>query len=189
MNRSERRKAAAGKPKPKKVILHVAPEDVAPHLHRHIPWTPFEPSTLPKPTMDDIRAMIAHTGAPEEAVREQFERVQRDEIWVNSRYQVNIDRNVDPGDGWPKMIHLSIKRLDKEPIHDWRDLQRIKNELVGAEHEAVELYPAESRVVDSANQYHLWAIAEKGVKFPFGWMTGFKQPQSHGNAKQRPFES
>jgi len=28
--------------------------------------------------------------------------------------------------------------------------------IVGEEHEAFEVYPAESRLVDTANQYHLW---------------------------------
>jgi len=53
------------------------------------------------------------------------------------------------------MLHLSIKRLDKHPVRDWRHFQRIKNELIGEENEAVELYPAQSRLVDTTNQYHL----------------------------------
>ena len=63
-------------------------------------------------------------------------------------------------------VHLSIRRNDREPCKDWRDFQRIKNELCGAEWEAVELYPAESRLVDSSNQYHLWCSA---MPFNFGW--------------------
>lgn len=46
------------------------------------------------------------------------------------------------------------------------DAQRIKNELLGDEYEACELYPAESRLVDGANQFHLWAI---NGQFPFGF--------------------
>ena len=52
--------------------------------------------------------------------------------------------------------YLSIKRLDREPINDWRAMQKIKNAIVGKEWEAVEIYPAESRLVDTANQYHLF---------------------------------
>jgi hypothetical protein len=69
----------------------------------------------------------------------------------------------------PIFKHLSIKRLDQRIVHDWRDLQRIKNEIVGPEYEAVELFPAESRKVDTANQYHLWVINQKGMRFPFGF--------------------
>lgn len=118
-----------------------------------------------------------------------------DHIFSNGIYEVWIVDNV-AGPDFPKMNWLSIKRLDREPMHDWRDLQRIKNELVGKEYEAIELYPAESRKVDSSNQYHLWVLAEKGLKFPFGYTTrevmspealaadlGEKSP-----ARQRPFE-
>lgn len=52
--------------------------------------------------------------------------------------------------------HLSIKRLDRLPVHNWRHLQQIKNDICGEEREGVELYPAMSRIVDAANQYHLW---------------------------------
>jgi hypothetical protein len=65
---------------------------------------------------------------------------------------------------------LSIRRNDREPIMDWRDLQAIKNQLVGCECEAVQLFPAESRLVDSANQYHLLALADPGARFGFGFM-------------------
>lgn len=111
------------------------------------------------------------------------------DIYRNDTYQV-IVRDDEPESNvgqWPKMIHLSIKRLDREPIHDWRDLQQIKNELVGAEHEAVELYPAESRLTDSANQYHLWVLADKEVRFPFGFQDRLVGDVTFGKAKQRPF--
>ena len=94
-----------------------------------------------------------------------------DECWINSRYMVYVYRGKQvPQELVEDMIWLSIKRLDKEPIHDWRDLQRIKNELVGEENEAVELYPKESRMVDQANQFHLWVLADEKMTFPFGWV-------------------
>jgi hypothetical protein len=91
-------------------------------------------------------------------------------------------------EGWPPMLHLSIKRIDREPIHDWRDMQEIKNMLVGPDHEALELYPAESRAVDTSNQYHLWVAASPDLRFPFGWLDGVKLPHDAASAaKQRPF--
>lgn len=111
--------------------------------------------------------------------------------WINNIYQVEERAAEVVAEGWPRMIWLSIKRRDREPIHDWRDLQRIKSELVGAECEAVELYPAESRVVDTANQYHLWVIAEPGVRFPIGFNDGrvLTDPKLAAavGARQRPF--
>lgn len=94
---------------------------------------------------------------------EQASKILRDEeVWLNDLYQVNVRRD-------EHIVHLSIKRRDKNPIHDWRNLQDIKNMLVGEEHEAVELYPAESRRVDSANQYHLWVSTDPRFRFPFGF--------------------
>lgn len=64
---------------------------------------------------------------------------------------------------------LSIKRNDKLPPHDWRELQAIKNEVAGWEREAIEIYPAESRLVDDADQTWLWVLpaGEKvGTGFP-----------------------
>jgi hypothetical protein len=55
---------------------------------------------------------------------------------------------------------LSIKRHDKEAFHDWRVFQRIKNAILGEEWEGVEIYPAESRLVDTCNQYHLFCWSD-----------------------------
>jgi hypothetical protein len=68
----------------------------------------------------------------------------------------------------PPFIHLNIRRHDWAACNDWRDFQQIKNELVGAENEAVELFPAESRLVDTSNTYHLWVHADSSFRFPLG---------------------
>lgn len=67
-----------------------------------------------------------------------------------------------PGDFW----HLQIWRQDRKRIHRWADLQRIKNELVSVHAEGIELYPAESRLVNQAHVYHLWVLT--GVRVPIG---------------------
>lgn len=115
--------------------------------------------------------------------------VRNDEVMLNNLYQVNI-RHMAAKDGWPAMVHLSVRRLDKQPLgpERFRHLQRIKNELVGPECEAVELYPAESRLVDTSNQYHLWVVPTPGMRFPFGWNQRLIAEQSMGGAVQQPFE-
>lgn len=95
-----------------------------------------------------------------------------DEVWKNDHYTCWVHRHDKPIEGWPNMIHLSIKRNDKQPLRDWRHMQQIKNDVIGPENEAVELYPAEARKVDLANQFHLWVIEEAGVRFPFGFTSG-----------------
>src|SRR6187402_3694185 len=63
-------------------------------------------------------------------------------IFENDIYHVELTMT-------PPYIHLDIRRLDGGPCNDWRNFQQIKNELVGPEYEAVELFPAESRLVDT----------------------------------------
>ena len=94
------------------------------------------------------------------------------EIWRNDTYQVSVYRDDPPQPDWPRIIHLSIRRLDRKAIRDWRDFQDIKNQLVGPECEGVELYPAESRCIDLANQFHLWVIDSTESRFPFGFHEG-----------------
>jgi hypothetical protein len=91
------------------------------------------------------------------------------EIWCNNLYTVTVRRY---SSGWPlnhgPWAQLGIYCEDGEPRHDWRDMQRIKNDCVGAEWEAVELYPAESRLIDPSNYYILYAAPA----LPFGLRQG-----------------
>jgi len=96
------------------------------------------------------------------------------ECWTNNIYEVWVYRRKDcdflvhnemyKG----KCTYLSIKRKDKKALHDWRHFQQIKNELVGSEIEAIEMYPAESRLHDTANQFHIFCLP-KGTSVKFGW--------------------
>ena len=52
-----------------------------------------------------------------------------DYSFANSRYQVLVD--FDDAPGWPPVVHLRMKAHDKRCVRDWRDMQRIKNEICG----------------------------------------------------------
>jgi len=150
----------------------------------------FKRASLNLGTLEEfkIENEIMFKDFSEQEIKFQYDRLLADLIFMNDTYQVNVDTNThrESPIGLP-IVHLSIKRIDKEPIHDWRDLQEIKNVIVGEEVDAVELYPAESRRVDSANQYHLWCLPQ-GNFFPIGWMERFVQDEVEGtNTKQRPF--
>lgn len=82
-------------------------------------------------------------------------------LWKNDIYAVAV---YDEKDG---IRHVTIQRLDGRPARDWRHLQQIKNETCGPEREAVELYPAQSRVVDTTNTTHLWVFGD-GVMLDIG---------------------
>lgn len=87
----------------------------------------------------------------------------REENFLNNRYSVQIS---DVETDWGEVTHLWIRRHDDEPVRSWKDMQRVKNELVGKERTAVEVFPAESQLTDSANIYHLWVLPEDFV-LPF----------------------
>lgn len=116
------------------------------------------------------------------------------DVYMNDVYQVTLldgkqcDDMVHQDDLKGRCSYLSIKRIDKDPIHDWRDLQEIKNQLCGDEREALEIYPAESRLIDTANQYHLFVMPE-GEDIPFGFKERLvdrtERPGGIGQAKQR----
>jgi hypothetical protein len=133
-------------------------EDVAERAERGliepVPWTPFEERRHLAPSTTQIRAAMKQANCSEADARAMFARERTNKLYVNSRYQVAVEVS-------DAVTHLSIKRIDQQPVHDWRDLQRIKNELCGPECEGVELYPAEGRVVDIANQYHLWVVRDR----------------------------
>ena len=111
------------------------------------------------------------------------------EIWMNDQYVVHLLRwRSGPGNRLP-VVQLSIRRTDRAAVRDWRDFQRIKNELVGPECEGIELYPAESRLVDAATQYHVWVVDDPEWRFPFGFDSGrMVTSKSIGGAVQRPLD-
>lgn len=165
MNRAQRRAAAAVHP---------------------FGWTPWERATAIPPTEEQIaeaHRIVAHLGYTLDDMRVQFVEAIADTIFKNNVYQVALRTVAARGsfalstptgriDSVSTMRHLSIKRIDRKPVGVERfdHFQRIKNDLVGSEYEAVELYPATSRIADLANQYHLWALPSAMLRFPFGFI-------------------
>lgn len=131
-------------------------------------WKPLRPCVTPTPdyTDEQIATMARMFAMTIEATRAAIADAMRGEWFQNDVYQVI--RRVGDDDGQLK-FHLSVKRLDQQPVRSWRDMQQIKNELIGREIEAIELFPAESRLVNTANQYHLFGYPTKGWRFPFGF--------------------
>lgn len=131
------------------------------------PWTPFVEAALPEGEIGDmIRKDPTYVGT-----------------FINSRYQVQITQSENG------MMWLAIVNKDRSARHDWRDFQRIKNELCGEEREALEIYPAESRLVDTNNQFHLFVLPA-GESIPLGYAErDVGDLHMDGAAhKQRPFE-
>lgn len=133
-------------------------------------WTPFERAVPTGVAPGNVTAVARLANLPEAVVaRQMMDELAGAEMWQNSRYLV-IKKLDKMHDGVSKVWHLSFRRLDRLPVgrERFRDFQRIKNELLGPEMTGFEIYPAESRLADTSNQYHIWAY-EDGRGFPFGY--------------------
>lgn len=140
----------------------VPPEDRPPGLD-------FKPATMPPEYFDPDRLMAFDQQITREQAERMVERNRSEKVFRSRDWQVHV-LPVPGRNGWLDMLHLNIRRADREAFHDWRELQTIKNILIGKEHEAVELYPAESRLTDTANNYHLWVLSDPKARFPFGFV-------------------
>ena len=122
-----------------------------------------------------------------------------DEVWMNNKYEALVKRDIKPGEAYsgvqegsefPPITYITVKRRgNKDCVRDWRHLQEIKNDICGPEAEGVELYPSESRKVDTANQFHLWVFMPPHG-FPFGYAERFvcgRDEAIKEGATQRPF--
>lgn len=107
-----------------------------------------------------------------EAARAAWEEERRnEEIWINEKYQVATITVDHPTFG--KVMQINIRRRDGNVIfRDWREFQDIKNQLAGPECEGLELYPAERRLIDVNNKYHIWVILDTEKTIPIGWHQG-----------------
>ncbi len=84
--------------------------------------------------------------------------------WSNHTYSVQC---FGPASSPFGMVYpIGIRRHDGATNFPWQDLQRIKNEIYGAEMVAVEVFPAESDLVDEANMRWLFALPT-AVKWKF----------------------
>jgi hypothetical protein len=99
-------------------------------------------------------------------VEQAVQRMTAVNAYENDVYRVEVKHS-------PPFIHLDIRRRDGKTCNEWQDFQRIKNELVGPEHEAVQLFPAESRLVDTGNEYHLWVCPVNQARFQLGFKDRF----------------
>jgi hypothetical protein len=77
--------------------------------------------------------------------------------YENNIYSSTVRRHAQ---GWAfgggPWVEIGIYCPDGEARHDFRDMQCIKNDICGPEWEAIELFPAESRLLDPSNYYTMW---------------------------------
>lgn len=135
-------------------------------------WKPLQRA---KPVYDEARKQalikeLSARGVAEDEVAKRYDEAMSTETWLNLDVQVAVRRH--PIGNGHDFVHLSCHRLDRKPIRDWRIMQQIKDEILGPECEAVELFPAQSRLVDTANEFHLWGCSDPAFRYPFGFDQG-----------------
>ncbi len=65
--------------------------------------------------------------------------------------------------------HLKVRRHDGRTNHlTWDELMMIKNEMLGEDALAVEIFPRNCDVVNEANVRHLWELPEGVLPAGFG---------------------
>lgn len=145
----------------------------------------FYAAALP-PEAFNVARHMRQFECDEQRALDDIARLRRQQFFRSDTYQVAL---LDGGS--EAFTQLSIKRVDREPILGWREKQRIKNAIVGEEREALELFPAESRLVDTSNQYWLWVLPA-GERLPCGFGERLvMQQRDHprlSQSKQEPFD-
>jgi hypothetical protein len=142
-------------------------------------WQPMRPATL------RVSEHVRELAKDNQVIADHIEASK--EVWMNDRYTVIVYRH-GGDDGWVKV--LSVRRNDRGAVRDWRHVQKIKTEIAGANVEGIQLFPAEDRLVDSANQTWIWCFPP-GVRLPLGFDSraiGTPEEAAAMGARQRPFE-
>lgn len=98
-------------------------------------WEPWELLTFPRGTVG--RGWAA-----------EFTKAHRNNIFSV------LDRDVQGG-----VRHLAVSSLS-EVRPTWYEMQRIKDELAGMDATAVEVYPPHDQIVDGADMFHIWVLAQ-----------------------------
>lgn len=143
----------------------------------HCKDEPFDPMQKAQHIEENLQRISAEHGVPIDLLRDK-------EVWINNLYTVHVSRDDDGA-----VRHLSVRRNDRSSYHDWRHLFLIKCQIAGENVEAVELYPATSRLVDQSNQFHLWCLPPN-EQLPVGYKKRDVEDCAGGTTMhtQRPFD-
>jgi hypothetical protein len=100
-----------------------------------------------------VRETMQFYGIDEAAARKMLHDEQsRTVTAVNHLYQVAVGWCGEGGE----VLHINIRRRDGGAIFDFRHMQQIKNETAGDEACGWQMFPPESKLVDTSNKYHLF---------------------------------
>ena len=127
------------------------------------PWQPLkQDSPTVRKVMEDKLIAGLRSEFPDMSDDEIRCAVHKDEVWGNDRYTVSVTfKDNRKREGY---LEIGVHNHNRTTIVPWAHMQQIKNEVAGPEREAVMIYPAESRLVDTANEY--WIYVYPTGEFP-----------------------
>ena len=155
--------------------------------------TPLKPGIITRPPIKEYLKSMLRFGVFRKQAKLEYTKIQDTEVWINEIYMVLVYRgNEIPPSMNPEQISdfiwLSLRRQDRSALLDWREIQQIKDQLIGEDCEAVQLFPRKERVVDASNQFHIFGVANPEMSFAFGFPTGGISQATFMKSKQRPLE-
>ncbi len=131
-------------------------------------WTPLLRVDAPH-LVGDMDVVAKRLGVDVGVVREVAEDTYGEaELYANGIYEVQKLAAIAP----PSWVHLIIRKRAGGKDVPWAHKQMIKDQLVGPECEAVEIFPAASRLLDIDDAYHLWCNPEPNERLPIGFDGG-----------------
>jgi hypothetical protein len=137
----------------------------------------FQPATYP-PEAFSYQSYMARLGVTKAQAKQLVQKLKREKVWSSDTHQVAVQGFLAPapfgGGTW-----LSIKRRDREPITERAVLGQIMRTLLPG-HSGFELVPAPSRLVDSANQFHIWSFPSAQIAELRNTTLGLAQAHSRG---------
>lgn len=97
-----------------------------------------------------------------------------DRCWIREEDGTCVSSRLIRTD-WGNVEHVTITRklpgqlisVDGSAGFTWAEKQQIKDELFGENRTAIEVFPSQDRLVDTADVYHLW-VFDKKFRLPFG---------------------
>lgn len=121
-----------------------------------------------------VEALVA-SGASEREADEAWQVFISSDLYESGKYIAQLIKGGhDFLSGPLTTFTLVVSRKDGAPIDDWRDLQEIKNRIVGRSVDAVEVFPAINRAFDYRNRTVLFCYVggsgpnDPPPRLPFG---------------------
>lgn len=128
-----------------------------------------------RPSRASYVAALEAAGARPDETQEAWRILSASDLYESEEYRVQLIKGGhDHLSGALSTFTLVVSRKDDAPVSDWRDIQEIKNRMVGREVDAVEIFPATSRSFDYRNRTVLFCYVggtEPGSaapRLPFG---------------------